>query len=79
MVVQGKYGIVDDVWMAARVGNKAKVLRTHPVSSLTPRSPFISCREYPASHNIVYILVQTLFLFHSQHVPLRAAKPEPRH
>lgn len=26
----GKYGIVDDVWMAARVGGKAKVLRTHP-------------------------------------------------
>jgi non-lysosomal glucosylceramidase len=30
----GKYGIVDDVWMAARVGGKAKVLRTHPPSSL---------------------------------------------
>jgi len=26
----GKYGIVDDVWMAAHVGGTAKVLRTHP-------------------------------------------------
>eukprot|EP01046_Picozoa_sp_COSAG06_P028483 COSAG06_NODE_2570_length_6648_cov_1.782257_2_plen_142_part_00 len=26
----GKYGLVDDVWMAARVGSSAKMLRTHP-------------------------------------------------
>jgi hypothetical protein len=25
-----RYGVVDDVWMAARVGGKAKILRTHP-------------------------------------------------
>eukprot|EP01043_Picozoa_sp_COSAG02_P029296 COSAG02_NODE_1816_length_10778_cov_4.675812_8_plen_110_part_00 len=28
----GKYGLVDDVWMAARVGTSAKMLRTHPPS-----------------------------------------------
>ena len=28
----GKYGLVDDVWMAARVGTAAKMLRTHPPS-----------------------------------------------
>ena len=26
----GKYGIVDDVWMAARVGGNSRILRTHP-------------------------------------------------
>ena len=31
----GKYGWVDDVWMAARVGGKAKMLRTHPPAYAT--------------------------------------------
>jgi uncharacterized protein (DUF608 family) len=30
----GKYGLVDDVWMAYRVGGKAKVLRTQPPAYL---------------------------------------------
>ena len=26
----GKYGVVDDVFMAAKIGSSAKMLRTHP-------------------------------------------------
>jgi hypothetical protein len=28
----GKFGLVDEVWMAAKVGRAAKMLRTHPPS-----------------------------------------------
>jgi hypothetical protein len=52
----GKYGIVDDVWMAARIGGKAKVLRTHPPAYAAGHG--VSALTFSGSYPLTRLLVE---------------------
>ena len=52
----GKFGIVDDVWMAARVGKSAKVLRTHPPGYASGHG--VSALTFSGSYPLTRLLVE---------------------
>ena len=52
----GKYGLVDDVWMAARVGTAAKMLRTHPPRYAAPHA--VDALTFSGTYPVTRLLVE---------------------
>ena len=53
----GKYGIVDDVFMAAKIGKVAKVVRTHPPRSLAGAGAGVDALTFSGTYPLTRLAI----------------------